>query len=114
LKLRSWRATCLDVAHFNLLLLKGIARLGFAMVECAIGLLTSAFYLLTDTVVFALLFAQLSVLIVPFLLQLGGIVSVEFAQLLGARTENLEGVGKLGNEGASELVMFGCARFEGV
>jgi hypothetical protein len=100
----------LDVAHLDLLLLEGIARLALAMVECAIDLLTPALYLLADAVVFALLFPQLAILVVALLLQLSGIVSVEFAQLLGPRAKYLQGVGELGDEGAGELVVFGGAR----
>jgi hypothetical protein len=102
-----------DVAHLDLLLLKGIARLALAVVECAIDFLAPALHLLADAVVFALLLAQLAILAVALLLQLRSIVSVEFAQLLCPRAEYLQGVGELGDEGASELVVFGGARFEG-
>lgn len=58
----------LDIPHLNLLLLKGIPRLAFAVVECAINLLAPTLYLLADAVVFALLFAQLAILMVALLL----------------------------------------------
>jgi hypothetical protein len=102
----------LDIPHLDLLLLEGIARLALAVVKCAIDLLTPALHLLADAVVFALLFAQLAILVVPLLLQLGREVSVKFAQLFCPRAEDLQGVGELGDEGARELVVFGGARFE--
>ena len=60
--------TDLDIPHLNLLLLKGIPRLAFAVVKCAIDLLASTLYLLANAVVFALLFAQLAILMVALLL----------------------------------------------
>lgn len=102
-----------DVAHFDLLLLKGIAYLGLAMVERTINLLPLALDLLTDAVILALLLAQFRVLIVAFLLQLGRVVSVQFAQFLGPGAKDLEWISQLGDEGTGELFVFGCAGFEG-
>lgn len=108
-----WHATYLDVAHLDLLLFESIPRLGFSVVKCAVRLLAPALNLLADAVVFALLLAQLAILIVALLLQLSSIVSVQLAQLLGAGTKDLEGVSELGDESASELFVFGGAGFEG-
>ena len=67
-KRMSRHTTDLDIPHFNLLLLKSIPRLAFAVVECAINLLAPTLYLLTDAVIFALLLAQLAILMVALLL----------------------------------------------
>ena len=109
----SRHAAYLDVTHLYLLLFKGISRLAFAVVKCAINLLAPALDFLTDAVVFALLLAQLAILVVALLLQLSSIVAVQFAQLFGPCTEDLQGVSELGNEGASELFVFGGAGLEG-
>lgn len=109
-----WAGRCayFDVAHFDLLLLEGVACLGFAMVECTIDLLAPALDLLTDAVVFALLLAQLGILIVALLFQFGCVVSVEFTQFLGPCAEDFERISELGNKRPSELFMFGCAGLE--
>jgi hypothetical protein len=112
-RLESEYAAYLDVAHLNLLLFESVSRLAFAVVECAVNLLAPALDLLTDAVVFALLFAQLAILVIALLLQLSSIVSMQLAQLLGSCTKDLERVGELSNESASELFVFGGAGFEG-
>ena len=103
----------LDVTHLDLLLFESITRLGFAVVKCAINLFAPALDLLANAIVFTLLFAQLTILVVALLLQLGSIVSVQLAQLFGPCTKDLQGISKLGDESASELFVFGGARFEG-
>jgi len=102
----------LDIPHLDLLLLKGVSCLAFSVVECAVALLATVLNLLTHAVVFALLLAKLGVLTIPLLLQLRSIVAVEFAQFFVACREGFERVGELRDEGASELIVLGGARFQ--
>lgn len=99
--------TYFDVFHLDLLLLERIPCLPSAMIEGAISLLPAILHLLTNAVVFALLLAQLGVLIIALLLELGGIVGMEFAQLLVSSSDYSEGIGELGDESAGELLVFG-------
>lgn len=102
----------LDVAHLDLLLFKGISGLAFAVIERAVDLFAPTLDLLTDTVVLSLLLAQLGILTVAFLLYFDGVVCVQLSEVFISRAKDLKGVRQLGDEGASELVVFRGSRFQ--
>lgn len=104
----------LDVAHLDLVLFKSVSCLVFSMIESTVKLLTAVLNLLTYTVVFALRFAQICVLAIPFFLELRCIVSMQLAQVFVSTRERLQRIGELCDEGTGELLVFGCALFEGV
>jgi len=107
-----WDRTYLGVAHFYLLLLKGISGFGFAVIEGAVYLFAPTLHLLADAIVLSLLFAQLGILAVAFLLQLGSVVCVELTKVFVSRAKGLEGVCQLGDESTGELFVFRRSGFQ--